>query len=151
HAFVFRAREPDTGLDRLMVTDDLTVLPDSDGDGIPDAAELAIGLDPNDPTDAAMDLDGDGFTNLQEFLLGTDPRSAASNFEITDTEPNGTDIQISLNSVAGKNYRFESSDISPAGPWNTIADVVGTGGTLQVTDFGGTAQAKRFYRVVLLP
>jgi hypothetical protein len=129
----------------------LTVLADSDGDGIPDTFEIANGLDKNDPTDAAIDLDGDGFSNLQEFLLGTNPRSPASSFEITDTKPNGTDVQISLNSVAGKNYRVERSDTSPAGPWTTVADVVGNGGTLQVTDVGGAAQAKRFYRIVLLP
>ena len=29
------------------------------------------GLNPNDPTDAALDFDGDGLTNLQEFQRGT--------------------------------------------------------------------------------
>ncbi len=48
---------------------------DSDGDGIPDDAELRLGLNPHDPTDALLDLDHDGLTNLQEYQLGTDPRN----------------------------------------------------------------------------
>ena len=45
--------------------------PDLDGDGISNSYESANGLDPNDPSDAALDPDGDSLTNLQEFLLGT--------------------------------------------------------------------------------
>ena len=52
---------------------------DLDGDGLPDAWELAHGLDPADDgwhspgQGAAGDLDGDGLPNLMEFALGLDP------------------------------------------------------------------------------
>lgn len=51
---------------------------DTDGDGIPDKVELALGLDPQNPADASEDLDGDGFTNLEEVREGTDPRDPDS-------------------------------------------------------------------------
>ena len=49
---------------------------DSDSDGIPDDAEIRLGLNPNDPTDALLDLDHDGLTNLEEYRLGTDLQNA---------------------------------------------------------------------------
>lgn len=51
---------------------------DTDGDGIPDKMELALGLDPQNTADAEGDLDGDGFTNLEEINAGTDPRDRAA-------------------------------------------------------------------------
>lgn len=48
--------------------------PDSDGDGIPDAWELAHGLNPREPKDASLDPDGDGYPSLEEYLNGTDPK-----------------------------------------------------------------------------
>jgi hypothetical protein len=40
---------------------------DTDGDCMPDRFELDHGLNPLDPSDAALDTDGDGLTNLEEF------------------------------------------------------------------------------------
>ena len=51
---------------------------DTDGDGLPDKAELALGLNPQDPSDAAGDLDNDGFTNLEEVGAKTDPKDPES-------------------------------------------------------------------------
>lgn len=44
---------------------------DSDGDLIPDGAEIENGLDPNDPKDALYDPDDDGLNNLMEYTIGT--------------------------------------------------------------------------------
>lgn len=49
---------------------------DTDGDGIPDADELALGLNPNNAVDAMEDFDRDNLTNLQEFVRGSNLRDA---------------------------------------------------------------------------
>jgi hypothetical protein len=46
---------------------------DTDGDGMPDEWETKIGLNPNDPSDAAKDGSGDGYTNIEKYLNGLDP------------------------------------------------------------------------------
>lgn len=45
---------------------------DSDRDGLPDAWEEAVGLDPSDAGDGALDRNGDGYTNLEDFLNQVD-------------------------------------------------------------------------------
>ncbi len=56
-------------------------LPDTDGDGLPDAWETAHALNPNDATGANGangDPDYDGFSNAEEFNGSTDPQNADS-------------------------------------------------------------------------
>ena len=72
---------------------------DEDEDEMPDAWEIANGLDPEDPEDAGRDADNDGLNNLKEFQLGLDPNSddtdedgAKDGFEYdNDTDPNNPD------------------------------------------------------------
>jgi hypothetical protein len=49
---------------------------DADCDGLPDAWELANGLDPNDPRDLLADADHDGLNAAEEYARGTSPRKA---------------------------------------------------------------------------
>ena len=69
--------------DEINIYGSNPLLIDSDGDELDDAYEAQYGLDPTDPTDAALDSDGDGTTNLEEFQRGTDP-----------TDPNDVIIPI---------------------------------------------------------
>ncbi|MEC9037004.1 MAG: hypothetical protein VX588_09295, partial [Verrucomicrobiota bacterium] len=72
---------------------------DEDEDEIPDAWEIANGLDPEDPEDAGQDADNDGLSNLKEFQLGLDPKSedtdgdgAKDGFEFdNDSDPKDPD------------------------------------------------------------
>lgn len=63
------------GLTATIMLNSFSAL-DSDGDGMPDAWEIANHLNPFDPADAGLDPDGDGLTNLQEYRLGTNPHVA---------------------------------------------------------------------------
>ncbi len=60
-----------------------TLMPDTDGDTLPDALEMSWGLDPGDVGDARRDDDGDGLINLHELIHGTNPFMA-------DTDGDGT-------------------------------------------------------------
>ena len=51
---------------------------DQDDDSMPDAAELAYGLNPADPADALGDLDQDGINNLAEIRANADPSTRDS-------------------------------------------------------------------------
>jgi hypothetical protein len=124
---------------------------DSDTDGLPNDWEVVY-FGTTTTAVAEEDFDGDGFTNAQELAAGTNPTNPSSALGITDTQPVNNDVQVSFATVAGKTYRVERSDTSPAGPWSTVRNnIAGTGGVVQVLDAGGASQPKRFYRVVLLP
>lgn len=93
YTFAFAARtggaDQEVQIDNLVIT---TGAPDSDGDGLPDAWEIAHMLDPDDngenpnnngvpgnPDNGPMgDPDDDGLTNLEEFEARTDPRNPDS-------------------------------------------------------------------------
>ena len=97
----------------------------------------------------SADPDGDGWTNAQEFASGTDPNDRASALKIDSMGKSGNDMVIGFPTVLGKTYRVERSANLLGGSWTTVQDnIPGTGASVQVTDAGGTAQTKRFYRIV---
>lgn len=58
---------------------------DTDGDGMPDAWEIANGLNPNDPKDANLDCTGDGYTNIEKYINGI---STKNKIDWTDVKNN---------------------------------------------------------------
>ncbi|MDE0887666.1 MAG: PKD domain-containing protein, partial [Myxococcota bacterium] len=59
---------------------------DTDGDGLPDAWEIANGLNPL-AADAEADSDGDGTSDFDEILRGTDPNDATDHPKNAANDP----------------------------------------------------------------
>lgn len=83
---------------------------DVDDDGMPDAWELANGLDPDSGADAALDADGDGQPNLAEFHAGTDPRDPRSRLAVQSMARGTNSITLTWSSVPGKAYLIQACD-----------------------------------------
>jgi hypothetical protein len=125
---------------------------DSDNDGIPDAYEIAHGLNRFVPADASLDSDGDGVSNLAEFVFDTESNlSDKYAFSTSYDLLNGTNT-ITFETITGRTYRIlYSNDLLS---WQTAStSMAGTGATMMWVDDGtGTGSApsavtKRFYRV----
>jgi len=89
---------------------------DTDSDGIPDAWEIAHGLDPQYAGDARLDYNNSGFSNLQDYQYGLDPFNTDANgdglpdsFEVeylnlTNAYPGLTNVVVSVNGALATNW-----------------------------------------------
>ena len=98
---------------------------DNDADGLPNSYELAFGLDPDSPKDAAGDLDGDGISNRDEQLAATDPSDPTDRLEITAVEHQPDALKVTWPTVDGLSYRlWWSTDLKS---WNLGSPHAGPG------------------------
>jgi len=81
------------------------LIPDTDGDGIPDGWETEHGLNPK-ANDAEEDADDDSYSNLAEYRLGLDPQTK------------NAQVQVS----AGTNYRVVLKADGTVWTWGTNAN-----------------------------
>lgn len=117
---------------------------DSDSDGVPDAVEVAKGLDPR----KGGDTDGDGYSDLQEMLAGSDPNNPANvpavppvNFSnpAVQLEPNGSQLKLVFHwpaAYAG-HFAFGATSAAQLGdpflPLATSQTIQRVGDTFEVT------------------
>ncbi len=119
---------------------------DTDGDGIPNAWEIANGLDPANAADALLDSDGDGQTNVNEYLAQTNPRSATDVLRASFTVGATSNI-ITFTAKANVTYSILVSTDLNAATWAKLADVpAGNERSISITDPG--SQQRRFYKLL---
>jgi hypothetical protein len=114
---------------------------DTDGDGLTDAEEAALGTDPN-----LADSDGDGFTDGQEVAAKTDPLSRSSHLAAVGvSSPDGTRT-VTWNSQPDVVYVVDVSEDLMT--WTTVSDsAVGAAGETTSLPHADAPAGEAYYRV----
>jgi hypothetical protein len=115
----------------------LTVLDDSDGDGIPDTLE---------PLDGAADTDGDGMSNAAEYFAGTDYLDPTSYLKAEISNTGG--VAISFIAVAYRSYTVEYTDGLNPVQWRKLGDAFAQSNTRTEVLRDSDPNANRYYRLV---
>jgi hypothetical protein len=121
---------------------------DRDGDGLPDAWEIAHGTNPVRP-DADEDPDGDGYTNLQEYLAGTDPQLKDSYLRVEGFRMSNGLFSLQFLAVSNRTYSALYKQSLEAVTWSKLADVEAalTNRTVTLQD-PTCCPSNRFYWIV---
>ena len=124
----------------------LTVLADSDLDGLPDNYELIYSGTTN-LFAAGLDADGDGMSNLAEYLAGTDPGDPNSYLRIEQMITQGV-AAVTFAAVSNRTYTVQYTDVLPAAGWQKLADVVSRPSNRVEVMVDPNWRTNRFYRAV---
>ncbi len=131
----------------------LTVLTDTDGDGIPDSYESSYPsiLNSGNPADGGQDPDTDQFINLHEYIAGTVPTNGASYLRLEPLQflP-GNNAILQFAAVSNRTYGIDFQD-TLANAWTNLYSIapVTTNRSLSFTNNYTTPT--RFYRVQIPP
>src|SRR6185436_9352216 len=131
------------------------LLPDRDGDGIPDEWEDAHSLNADDPSDAVADPDHDTVTNWEEYIAGTDPHDQQSHLRIDAVaSPSGSSngVALTFEAITNRFYTLEGHDILSTSGWFRLRDIeaVGTSNRLiHLYDWAPSNSLQRYYRVII--
>jgi hypothetical protein len=124
----------------------LTVLPDSDGDGLPNAWETNYFGNPTN-ANAAADVDGDGMINVDEFVAGTNPTNALSVLKITLSATNSGVLHFVAQPSISYGVQYRTNLSSDA--WRVLSNISAQSQvrTMELRAPNPPLQSERFYRV----
>jgi hypothetical protein len=131
----------------------ITVWPDADTNGLPDAWQAAF-WPGGGSGGGTNDSDGDGFGNFEEWLAGTDPTNAASQFRILSLAPaaGGENMVIAWVCASNRHYTLNSAT-NPGSAFTTVTNRLWStvSGTMSVTSAVPESESllRNFYRVDL--
>jgi alpha-tubulin suppressor-like RCC1 family protein len=104
----------------------ISLIPDTDGDGLPDIWEYTnFGTLFQGPTD---DRDGDGLTNLQEYQQGSNPNNFDTTYSLNVTKT-GSGTGMVTSSPAGINCGLDCSEIYARATTVTLSATADAGST----------------------
>ena len=97
----------------------------------------------------ATDTDGDGSPDAVEIAFGSNPNSAASTPSVpTSTRhPSTGAVTLTFPSESGRTFTIQYRDDLVNGSWQPLATLTATGPTATYTDPTASGIARRFYRV----
>jgi hypothetical protein len=130
----------------------LTILADSDGDGLPDTWESDYGFGVTNASDALLDSDGDGVTNAQEYLAGTDPRDPQDYLRLEYVRANDPNVwAVRFVAVSNRTYTLQArGGFSPGSAWRPVGDVVAApvNRLIEITQQAGDSTNQQFFQLV---
>jgi len=126
----------------------VTVLADSDVDGIPDVWESSYGFNPTNSLDRNIDSDLDGASNHDEFVAGTDPTNALSFLSLDLSATVGSGATLQFGAISNRTYSVLYSDTLLPNAWSKLADVFAHTNNRVASFFDPTWTTNRFYRAV---
>jgi hypothetical protein len=140
-----RGRIPDQDLDMLNDCEEgllqtSATIPDSDGDGLPDALEFMAGTVPTSAQDRLLDFDGDGIANAEEVLAHTNPRTndgllrGAEGYRTNIVDLGQRTVATMEDSPELRAVTFRASSPDVAGGAGLLRWTPGSPGTLEWSD-----------------